>query len=229
MQSPPSQCSIFRTSNVATAGFRMMSDEVAKASEVGETKESETVVSSAITASKKREGLATLTQATEWKLVCQLTGPPNEEGVFPPAVEVACKVIFTEDEGYEPPQGPMQLINSNYLGSNQAFWKLDEDPSAEGFDKAGFWIWGLFEEPKYPFILLQMQVTKDIQLADGVVPAGIIYGQGKVTRDKEQGVTLTDGVLTLREPVKMKVDLLGLSEGILAEIKPVGTFTCTAL
>ncbi len=26
-----------------------------------------------------------------------------------------------------------------------------------------------------------------------------------------------------------QVDLLGLSEGILAEIKPVGTFRCTAL
>lgn len=184
--------------------------------------------SSAITASKKREGPATLTDETEWKLVCKFTGP-MQDGSFGPSVEVACKVIFSEDEGYEPPQGPIKVVNSNYLGSDMSFWKLDEDPEAEGFDKAGFWIWGLFEEPKYPFILLQMEVTQDIQTADGVVPKGTVYGQGKVTRDKETGVTLTEGVLTLREPVRMKVDLLGLSEGILAEIKPVGTFTVTAL
>ncbi len=49
-----------------------------------------------------------------------------------------------------------------------------------------------------------MEVKQDIRLADGVVPAGSIYGQGKVTRDK-QGVTVTEGILTLREPVKLKV------------------------
>jgi hypothetical protein len=30
-----------------------------------------------------------------------------------------------------------------------------------------------------------------------------------------------------QEPVKIQVDLLGLSDGILAEIRPCGTFTCT--
>ena len=29
-----------------------------------------------------------------------------------------------------------------------------------------------------------------------------------------------------QEPVKIQVDLLGLSDGILAEIRPCGTFTC---
>eukprot|EP00961_Rhodomonas_salina_P121862 1640742-Rhodomonas_salina.2 len=111
--------------------------------------------SSAITASKKREGPATLTDETEWKLVpnspgvlrirdsmlhadvgcasqvCKFTGP-MQDGSFGPSVEVACKVIFSEDEGYEPPQGPIKVVNSNYLGSDMSFWKLDEDPEAEG-------------------------------------------------------------------------------------------------
>ena len=30
-----------------------------------------------------------------------------------------------------------------------------------------------------------------------------------------------------QEPVKIQVDLLGLSDGILAEIRPCGTFTCS--
>ena len=66
---------------------------------------------------------------------------------------------------------------SRYLNGARAFWRLDEDPSAQGFDKAGFWIWGLFEEPKYPFMLLQLELSQPIPLAIGEVPAGIIYGQ----------------------------------------------------
>jgi hypothetical protein len=125
---------------------------------------------------------------------------------------------------------------SRYLHGARAFWRLDEDPSAQGFDKAGFWIWGLFEEPKYPFMFLQLELNQPIPLATGEVPAGIIYGQvpnprtrkthpaqryktvprcgaarrtahgrsvmrgrqARVTRDKERGVSLSEGVVTLR-------------------------------
>ena len=66
--------------------------------------------------------------------------------------------------------------DSKYLGG-RSFWRLDEDPSAQGFDKAGFWIWGLFEEPKYPFMLLQLELTQAVPVANGEIPAGIIYGQ----------------------------------------------------
>ena len=67
--------------------------------------------------------------------------------------------------------------DSRFLSGARAFWRLDEDPSAQGFDKAGFWIWGLFEEPKYPFLLLQLDLTQPVPLAAGEIPAGTIYGQ----------------------------------------------------
>jgi hypothetical protein len=80
-------------------------------------------------------------------------------------------------------QGTIEVDGeSRYLNGAKAFWRLDEDPSAQGFDKAGFWIWGLFEEPKYPFMLLQLELTQPIPLAVGEVPAGIIYGQVLLTQ-----------------------------------------------
>lgn len=30
--------------------------------------------------------------------------------------------------------------DNKFIGDAVSFWKLDEDPSKEGFDKAGFWI-----------------------------------------------------------------------------------------
>ncbi len=85
---------------------------------------------------------------------------------------------------------------SRYLNGAKAFWRLDEDPSAQGFDKAGFWIWGLFEEPKYPFMLLQLELSQPIPLAVGEVPAGIIYGQvspGKPSVRAAQGCNVMRG------------------------------------
>lgn len=37
---------------------------------------------------------------------------------------------------------------------------------SEGEDRrsAGFWIWGLFEEPLYPFLLLQMQNLEIVRI-----------------------------------------------------------------
>ena len=78
----------------------------------------------------------------------------------------------------EPRQGTIAVdADSRYLSGARAFWRLDEDPSAQGFDKAGFWIWGLFEEPKYPFLLLQLELSQPIPLVAGEIPAGTIYGQ----------------------------------------------------
>ena len=35
-------------------------------------------------------------------------------------------------------------------------------PISIGFDKAGFWIWGLFEEPAYPFFFFEVDVIKEV-------------------------------------------------------------------
>jgi hypothetical protein len=64
-------------------------------------------------------------------------------------------VRFVEDRGYEPPQGKifvetdpnsfMKLTGKGYAGS----WSLSEDKNDR---KDGLWIWGLFKEPKYPYL-----------------------------------------------------------------------------
>merc|ERR1712087_237795 len=72
---------------------------------------------------------------------------------------------FLEDEGYEPPQGTIRQAQSKDEDSGTAYglniasgrWQLSEDPEDR---KDGLWIWGLFKEPLYPFLLLQFDVEK---------------------------------------------------------------------
>jgi hypothetical protein len=151
--------------------------------------------------------VATLDDATEWTLSLAFA----KDGSAP--VDITARVKFSEDEGYEPPQGRVVLQvsfqrlcrpwhlsqavlyirisarlnpcsaltdaklraqgDSSYLGTtSQSFWKLGEDPAKEGFDKAGFWIWGLFEEPAYPFFFFEMDVVKEIVTSTGTIPVG---------------------------------------------------------
>jgi hypothetical protein len=161
-------------------------------------------------APSKPLGKATLQANTTWRISLAISGKPTEEGQGTP-VDVSCKAVFIEEEGYEPPQGIIRFEGSNYLGGVRPSWTLAEDPSAEGFDKAGFWIWGLFEEPKYPFMLLEFEVLKEIPLSTGVIPVGKMFGQCKVTRDKETGVSISDGTLSITEMTEMQADLVGLS------------------
>lgn len=37
-------------------------------------------------------------------------------------------------------------------------WRLDEEAGSDPLDKGGLWIWGLFKEPLYPFMFLQLEV-----------------------------------------------------------------------
>ena len=100
---------------------------------------------------------ATLDDSTEWTLSMSFAKDGSTAQDL-----VTAKVKFMEDEGYEPPQGRVLLDgDSKYLAaSSQCFWKLGEDPAKEGFDKAGFWIWGLFEEPAYPFFFFELDIVE---------------------------------------------------------------------
>ena len=100
---------------------------------------------------------ATLDDSTEWTLSMSFAKDGSTAQDL-----VTAKVKFMEDEGYEPPQGRVLLDgDSKYLAaSSQCFWKLGEDPAKEGFDKAGFWIWGLFEEPAYPFFFFELDIIE---------------------------------------------------------------------
>mmetsp|Transcript_38941 Transcript_38941/g.90824 ORF Transcript_38941/g.90824 Transcript_38941/m.90824 type:complete len:243 (+) Transcript_38941:45-773(+) len=179
----------------------------------------------------RKKGPDSFSGETSWKLNMKLSGKPSEGGVPGNAVDVSCKVLLREDPGFEPPQGPIIILDEDnkYIGETKAFWKLDEDPSKEGFDKAGFWIWGLLEEPQYPFITFNLEIKQEIPLSEGTIPCGVIFGEAKINRSKEDGCTISDGVLKLKENVKIEVDLLGLSEGILQDIYQVGSFTLNPL
>lgn len=73
------------------------------------------------------------------------------------------------------------------------------------------WIWGLFKEPLYPFILFSLPCV-EIPLADGTaIPAGTLYVQAEHRRDPAQGVRLGAGAVTYRLSQQLDADLLGLS------------------
>lgn len=90
------------------------------------------------------------------------------------------------------------------LAVSNSRWKLSEDPDDP---KDGLWIWGLFKEPLYPFMLLQME-TKELALpsssSDGEdnadsIPALKLYARINHVRDREMGtVDLQTAALNVR-------------------------------
>ena len=81
------------------------------------------------------------------------------------------RVRFIEDRGYEPPQGQIfveddynGLIRVDDKGYSTFSWTLSEDKEDK---KDGLWIWGLFEEPKYPFLYFTLGVFSSIVLPSG--------------------------------------------------------------
>jgi hypothetical protein len=70
-------------------------------------------------------------------------------------VEAVARVRFVADGQYEPPQGRLFIEDDNnglFKCNDQGYsgsWTLSEDKNDR---KDGLWIWGLFEEPKYPFL-----------------------------------------------------------------------------
>jgi len=162
--------------------------------------------------------VAALDDSTEWTLAI--------------ADGVNARVIFSEDPGYEPPQGRLVIVGeSKYLTATgpSCLWKLGEDPAKEGFDKAGFWIWGLFEEPAYPFFFFELDVIQEIPTETGVIPVGKLYGEAQLTRTKEAGVTLSDGKLTVKQYTEYQADLVGLSTATLGSDVVCGSFTARSI
>jgi len=127
-------------------------------------------LSSASTAESK----ATLTEETTWKFTLNCYGLPTKQGKRADQLFVL-ETQFIEEEGYEPPQGCLRQKQSQQEdaeegggGSNSKIelvssrWQLSEDPSER---KDGLWVWGLFKEPLYPFLLLQKQRRSHCQEA----------------------------------------------------------------
>ena len=144
--------------------------------------------------------MATLTDATDWRLRLLLNGVTTTQGRKIDGQLFVLNGNFIEEEGYEPPQGLFKSLTSNNesedgsgevlsLEISSSRWKLSEDPDDP---KDGLWIWGLFKEPLYPFMLLQME-TKELELssAEGEekdsIPPLKLYAQINHIRDSETG------------------------------------------
>ena len=187
--------------------------------------------------------LTTLTEDTTWRLRLLLDGVTTTKGrkLRGPTLFVL-EGHFIEEEGYEPPQGifrpiPRRRLNDDKEQQSTATagtttldsevdeaervmslelagsrWKLSEDPNDP---KDGLWVWGLFKEPLYPFLLLQME-TRELVLeekngGDGdsgdSLPALKLYAQvSHVRSEKVEGdVVLSTANLNVRvlEQVKL--------------------------
>jgi hypothetical protein len=162
-----------------------------------------------------------LTPACTWKVKLVLTA----EGCATP-VTVTANVRFAEEDGYEPPQGFL-LVESCIpegavtLGQQPARWTLSEDPEDRG---DSLWIWGLFSEPLYPFILFELELAQDVPMAiEGVsIPAGTLYCQVDHRR-KDGKVQLGEGTVSYKVEEKVAADLVGLSELTYGEPISCGT------
>lgn len=158
---------------------------------------------------------ATLTDETTWRLRLLLNDVKTTRGRKLDGQLFVVEGSFIEEEGYEPPQGlfkPTGVQSSSEEGREAGIdgmsleltnsrWKLSEDPDDP---RDGLWVWGLFKEPLYPFMLLQME-TKELTLpsaddedADSIPPLKL-FAQINHIRNKEEGtVKLQNANLNVR-------------------------------
>ena len=173
---------------------------------------------------------ATLDENTTWRLRFALNGVPTTNGRTVGEL-FNVDVQFILEEGFEPPQGIVKQIpketpkkdddetneeqqesNVRYLKVTSGRWKLSEDPNDR---KDGLWVWGLFKEPLYPFLLLQLE-TEEYKLPgkeeNAIVPL-TLYAQINHKRDKSTGeVELDAATLNLREIETINADPFGASK-----------------
>jgi hypothetical protein len=155
---------------------------------------------------KKNDKVTTLTKDTTWRLRIILNGITTTKGRKLSSSNSGLFVVegsFIEEDGYEPPQGYFQPVATSIHDENvnsssttlststleiiNSRWKLSEDPDDP---KDGLWIWGLFKEPLYPYMLLQME-TRELVLSsskdglnDDSIPPLKLYAQISHIRTK---------------------------------------------
>lgn len=145
-------------------------------------------------------------------------------------------VKFLEDVGYEPPQGRLEPAggtmettesagdSSMILKLDKSRWVLSEDPNER---KDSLWIWGLFEEPLYPFLLLKLETVElplpgsattngetdddNSTATESILPLEL-YAQLQHRRDKELGVVLSGADVTVRVKETVQADLFGAAQ-----------------
>ncbi|KAG5182755.1 hypothetical protein JKP88DRAFT_199167 [Tribonema minus] len=177
---------------------------------------------------------ATLDRSTPWRLFLSVRDPEGPENGA--TTDIAVVVRFVEEPGFEPPQGRVEVLEENrYVRADQgpfARWTLSEDPDDR---KDSLWIWGLFRQLPFPFLLFQLEID-EIPLggtgADGVarvIPAGKLYAKVPHKFEKETGSQLRAGDVGVKYTNIVSADLAGLATADIGEVKPCGTVRFTPL
>eukprot|EP00534_Pseudo-nitzschia_fraudulenta_P001941 CAMPEP_0201115852 /NCGR_PEP_ID=MMETSP0850-20130426/271_1 /ASSEMBLY_ACC=CAM_ASM_000622 /TAXON_ID=183588 /ORGANISM="Pseudo-nitzschia fraudulenta, Strain WWA7" /LENGTH=182 /DNA_ID=CAMNT_0047379745 /DNA_START=288 /DNA_END=836 /DNA_ORIENTATION=- len=167
---------------------------------------------------------------------------PTENGKRSDGIYVV-QAKFVEEEGYEPPQGLLKQVfteeqkadedaadgdeeeektSSSQMIVGSSRWTLSEDPNDR---KDSLWIWGLFKEPLYPFLLLQFEV-EEMKLPgeenDSIKPF-TLYAQINHQRGDDGEVILSSVTdLTVREKETIKADPFGAAKLDLFENVVIG-------
>jgi hypothetical protein len=188
---------------------------------------------------------ATLTAETTWQLRIAFRNIATKNGQRMDNVMFVVTGQFIEEEGYEPPQGFFQqqerqevsliaadtgesysAIGTSQLKIVQSRWKLSEDPNDR---KDGLWVWGLFKEPLYPFMLLQLE-TAAISLPnnDSIAPLQL-FAQIKHKRVENTAVLEAITELNIRQSETIKADPFGVSQVDVYEEVSIGSLSIQAL
>mmetsp|Transcript_11530 Transcript_11530/g.25286 ORF Transcript_11530/g.25286 Transcript_11530/m.25286 type:complete len:244 (-) Transcript_11530:268-999(-) len=200
-----------------------------------------TTLSMADTDTEKK---TTLTDETTWRLRLLLNDITTTNGRKLDGQLFVVEGNFIEEDGYEPPQGlftpTAKIVSSDEeesgsgggmaLEVSNSRWKLSEDPDDP---KDGLWIWGLFKEPLYPFMLFQME-TKELTLPSSIdgensdsIPPLKLYAQIDHIRKMESvGVVLKSANLNVR--ILEQIQLPGATVDLFEEEK-VGQISFQAL
>ncbi|CAN0224731.1 unnamed protein product, partial [Discosporangium mesarthrocarpum] len=151
---------------------------------------------------------ATLSSSTEWRMFLSLRDPARN-GEAGEVTEVAVRVRFVDERDYEPPQGFLEDNPSIPKQGKTARWTLSEAPDER---KGGLWVWGLFKEPLYPFLLLQLENLEIPLKGGGSIRPGMLFIKADHRREADLGATLNTGFVGVREVERIKADPLGMAE-----------------
>lgn len=180
---------------------------------------------------------ATLTQDTLWRLRFVLRGVATAQGKKVDEIFVATG-HFVEEEGYEPPQGQfVQVVASSKEGGAdgdrlrlvRSRWQLSEDPDDR---KDGLWVWGLFKEPLYPFLLLKLETEAvplpsggEEQDSDSILPLQL-FAQVDHKRGEDGAVILEGSTeLKVRQTETINADPFGASKVDVYEEVSIGSLS----
>lgn len=163
----------------------------------------------------------TLSEESTWNLRLVLKGVATEKGKKVDEI-ISSKIQFVEDVGYEPPQGTIRQLDGSESKAQikRSRWILSEDPKDR---KWGLWIWGLFEEPLYPFLLLTLQVEGTPQDDGDSLKPLALYAQINHRREADVGVVLEGSDLFVRRQETVNADIFGAAKADIVDDVKTGT------